>query len=183
MTPANQEGRGAFRTPIVTDDRMDPSLRELLERTIQYERAHTDQRFVAERERSDATYASMMKLIEQRFDSRDDNLRLQASEYERRMTVLNHAHEAAVKEQARVLPREMFDQFKNEYEKFRSGQLTRDTFDQFRADYEKFRRDDYDKFKLDVSNQLQAIATRSVTWTAAIGLLLTIIMIAMKFLP
>lgn len=171
-----------------------PTLRGFIERTIAYERSMTDQRFVAERERSDATYASLVKLVEHRFDALverleqrhnmlQDNLLLKADENERRLTVLNHAHEAAVKEAARVLPREMFDQFKNEYEKFRSGQLPRETFEQFKADFDKFRREDYEKFRLDVSNQLQVIATRSITWTAAIGLLITIVTVAIRFLP
>jgi hypothetical protein len=49
------------------------------------------------------------RLVTARLDAQDRALTLQAAEYERRLEVLNHAHAAAVKESARVLPRETFD--------------------------------------------------------------------------
>ena len=49
------------------------------------------------------------KLVTARLDAQDRALTIQAAEYERRLEVLNHAHAAAVKESARVLPRETFD--------------------------------------------------------------------------
>jgi hypothetical protein len=157
----------------MTDPVVTHALRELLEQRIAAERSLADHRFKAERERTDATYAALVQLLEQRFAMQAESLRLQAIEYERRLTALNHAHELAVKEQARVLPREMFDQFRNEYEKFRSGQLSRETYDQFKVEY--------DKFRLETSNQLQAISTRSITWTAAIGLIVVVLAAAFRF--
>ena len=44
----------------------------------------------------------------------DKALQLQASEYERRLDDLNHAHAQAVEAQAKTVPREMFDQYVKE---------------------------------------------------------------------
>lgn len=38
-------------------------------------------------------------------------LEIQAKEYERRLGVLNHAHEQAIAEQARTVSREIYDQY------------------------------------------------------------------------
>lgn len=102
MTPANQEGRGAFKLPIV-DDRMDPTLRELLERTIAYERSLTDQKFVAERERSDATYSSLVKLVEHRIDPLDRRIVERISELDRRIGERFALNDGSVAEARQVI--------------------------------------------------------------------------------
>ena len=78
-------------------DRDIVTIREYLEQRLDYERT----------------------IMAQRMELVDKALALAAAEYERRLTVLNHAHEAAVKEQARVLPRETFDQWKDDFSKWR----------------------------------------------------------------
>jgi len=95
------------------------------------------------------------ELVEQRFTAQEHALDLKSSEVERRLEGLNHAHAIAEAERTRVLSREMFDSFKV----------------------------DYDAFKLETAKQLSAISTRSVTWTAAIGIIITVLTIAIRFIP
>jgi len=54
------------------------------------------------------------ELREQSVAAIDKALILQATEYERRLNTLNHAHEQAVEAQARTVPREMFEQYVKE---------------------------------------------------------------------
>jgi hypothetical protein len=121
---------------------MNPSLREYLEQRLDYERTLVALRF-----------EQLEKRLERETALREDQLRLQAKEYERRLTALNHAHEAAVAESARVLPREIHAAFIKEY----------------------------DAFKADTTKQLTAINTRSITWTAAIGLGFAILTVVLRF--
>lgn len=51
-------------------------------------------------------------------------LALQASEYSRRLEDLNHAHRTAMENWAQSLPREMFDQWKDEHSKWRDAVST-----------------------------------------------------------
>ena len=46
-------------------------------------------------------------------------LALQAKEYERRLTGLNHAHETAMQNWSHSLPRELFDAFEKEYDRWK----------------------------------------------------------------
>lgn len=108
------------------------ALRELMETRLRYERALTDEQLAAQQ----------------------TALSLQAKEYERRLTELNHAHERAVVEQARVLPREIHESFIKEYESFR----------------------------IDTAKQLQAAQTRSVTWAGAIGIGFLLASVAIQLL-
>jgi hypothetical protein len=56
---------------------------------------------------------------EQEFKSIAQNLKLQAAEYERRLTDLNHAHANAVKAQELTVPREIFTSFLRDYENWK----------------------------------------------------------------
>lgn len=116
-------------------------------------REYLEQRLDYERTLVSQMFAALERRIEAQEKAHSRALELQAAEYERRLNALNHAHEAAVKEQARVLPRELHDAFVKEY----------------------------DLFRLDVSKQLAAITTRSVTWTAAIGAFFLIASILVRF--
>lgn len=92
------------------------TLREF-EQRLQTMQSHWAQNITAQRELLDVRASFLQKALE-----------LQAEEYERRLGVLNHAHEMAVKEQARVVPREMFDQKNAEQSKWRddvNAQLTK----------------------------------------------------------
>lgn len=55
--------------------------------------------------------ANERALREQAMDFIEKALELQANEYERRLDALNHAHEAAVVEQARTVPRTDFQTY------------------------------------------------------------------------
>jgi hypothetical protein len=134
---------------------------------------------------TDARILSDRQAWEREFKSLSDALRLQAAEYERRLTVLNHAHEDAIRAQAMTVPREMFNGFlkdheawKQEYNKWRdivnSGLMNISNL--------STRISDYESFKLTTSTALQSIATRSLTWTAAIGIFFLMVGIAMRFL-
>jgi predicted Ser/Thr protein kinase len=50
---------------------------------------------------------------------------IQATEYARRLDVLNHAHEEAAANWARTLPREMFDSWVKDFDKWRGEVMTR----------------------------------------------------------
>ena len=151
---------------LLSDVMMEPTLREYLEQRLDYERS----------------------LVAQKFELIDRALQHQAAEYERRLTVLNHAHEAAVKEQARVLPREMFDTFRKEYDGFkhevaslRNEMVRNATLEALIKDQDGFKRE-YQDFKLMTTTQLTAISTRAITWTAAIALAFALISFAMRFI-
>lgn len=97
------------------------TIREYLEQRLDYERTLVKHQLDATRE-----------VVEQRLDTMDhalvlqrdldrEKVAIQAAEYERRLTVLNHAHEEAVRERNRVLPREMFDQWVTDFSKWRDA--------------------------------------------------------------
>jgi len=141
----------------------DPMLRELLEQRLDYERT----------------------LVTQKFEHLAEALSLQAKEYERRLTVLNHAHEQAIQAQAMTVPREMFNAFLKDFEAWKYESLKwRDLVNLALRDSSNIstRISDYESFKLSTSTALQQISTRSVTWTAAIGVFFLVIGIALRFL-
>ena len=120
-----------------------PTLREFLEQRFALEHAVIEQR-VHELEKRIALQVALAERA----------LVTQATEYERRLTALNHAHEDAIKERGRVLPREMFEAFTKEYDEFRASTAVR----------------------------LQEIATRASTWTVAIGLFTVLMSILIQWL-
>lgn len=127
---------------MMTDPLISPTLREYLELRLDYERS----------------------LVAQKAELVEQARTIQAREYERRLDILNHAHEAAVQEQARVLPREIFDVFKREYETKH-------------ADLKKH----LDDFRLETSTQLTILNTRAAVWTTVVGILFSILMILLRF--
>ena len=124
--------------------------RELLEMRLDYERTISVLKF---------DHLERMTALEFKF--LDTAQKLAASETERRLTVLNHAHEAAIQEQARTLPREMFSQFQKDYEATKI-----DNAKQFAA----------------ITTQFSVISTRNLTWMAAIGIVFTLIQVALRFI-
>jgi hypothetical protein len=54
-------------------------------------------------------YAVRIAILETKLHDADDARKLQASEYERRLNSLNHAHQKALEERAAVVSRELFD--------------------------------------------------------------------------
>lgn len=138
--------RGALATPrtLLSVER------ELLEMRLDYERTISVLKF---------DHAEKLTALEFKF--LDTAQKLAASETERRLTTLNHAHEAAVTEQARTLPRELFAQFQKEYEATKI-----DNAKQFAA----------------ITPQFSVISTRNITWMAAIGILFTLVQLGLRLL-
>lgn len=128
---------------LMMTDPLSPTLREYLELRLDYERS---------------LVAQKLELIEQARV-------IQAKEYERRLDILNHAHEAAVTEQARVLPREIFDVFKREYE-IKHADM----------------RAQFDTFKLETATQLTVLNTRAAVWATVVGVIFAVLTILLRFL-
>lgn len=125
-------------------ENVSPSLREFLEQQLDYERKILDQRIEL-----------FEKTQRVRDTARDRELQLQAIEYERRLTALNHAAERAVAEAGRVVSRIEWDEFKKTY----------------------------DETKIANAKELQGIASRAATWTAAIAIGFAILNIIIRFWP
>lgn len=121
-----------------------PSLREFLEQQLAYERKILDQRIDL-----------FEKTQRVRDGARERELELQAAEYERRLTALNHAAERAIAVEKATVSRETWEQFKV----------------------------DYDAMKLANAKELQAIASRSATWMLAIAAAFAILNIVIRFWP
>ena len=169
---------------------MGPTLREYLEQRLDYERSLVVQRF----EQLERLHAQERQMLTTALDR-------QAGEYERRLDVLNHAHEAAVKEQARVLPREMHDLFAKEYESFKlenikqlqsvSEKLVRLTSDlaNVRAgiDTAHAKHDglvqQVERFKQEQGEWRSAADMRAKTWTIAIGGVFAVLGLLLRFWP
>lgn len=74
-------------------------------------------------------------------------LKLQGGEYERRLTELNHAHEKAVIERNLTLPREAFNVFAREYDKWKAeiavqatGIFTKEMFEAWKKEHELWKK-------------------------------------------
>lgn len=102
------------------------------------------------------------KLLREKLALIDKALELQAREYDRRLTELNHAKQTAVEERHRVLPREIFDQFQKDSYLYRDSVTRKLT-------------------EIDV--QLSVIATRAVTYTTVIGVLLGVASLLLRLWP
>lgn len=98
--------------------------------------------------------------VQLQFDFLDANLRLQAREYERRLSELNHAHTQALEAQSQTVPREVYNNFIRQHES-----------------NEK----DNERRFISIELRLQEVVTRSLTWTAAIGIFITIINLVSHF--
>lgn len=59
------------------------------------------------------------EMVEQRFTLQQKALDLTAAELARRLEILNHAHERAEAERGKVVSRELYDQFRKDFEEFR----------------------------------------------------------------
>ena len=125
-------------------DPLTPSLREYLEQRLDYERTLAVSRDAHAKER-----------VTEQLAARDKAMELQATEYQRRLDVLNHAHQAAVEAQAKTVPREMWEQAQK----------------------------DYAEFKAETNRQLTIISTRSQTWIVIIGLLFAVLNVIIRFWP
>jgi hypothetical protein len=60
-------------------------------------------------ELSSNEYSVRIAVLETRLHAADEARRLQAAEYERRLDLLNHAHQKALEERTVVVSRELFD--------------------------------------------------------------------------
>ena len=134
------------------------ALRELLESRLGYEREFA----LREIEHQQKMVQKDLSLLDQRLDMTEEARKIQAVEYERRLTVLNHAHEAAVEAQAKTVPREMWEAFVKEHELFKA-----ETISHF----------------AEITTQFSIISTRTQTWVAIVGALFAILNVLIRFWP
>ena len=65
------------------------------------------------------TIDTLKAYIEARLDASDKALELRTSEIDRRLLILNHAHEQAVEVQATYVPRELFEAFVGTFSEYK----------------------------------------------------------------
>lgn len=80
-----------------------------------------EQRFSELRQLMDERTRYEREILSTRENLLKEALLKQASEYERRLTELNHAHATAMENWARSMPRELFEQWEKEYDKWKEG--------------------------------------------------------------
>jgi exonuclease VII large subunit len=78
-----------------------------------------EQRMFALSQQINDQIRSQRELSDTRAEALQTALNLQAEEYRRRLDELNHAHETAMENWRTSLPREMFDSYSNEWQKWR----------------------------------------------------------------
>ena len=118
-------------------------------------------------ERFDLRLSAADKALTIQAEANERALRIQAQEYERRLGELNNAHERALAEQSRTMSRNDFVVFSKEY-------------DQFRASFDEFRR------KTEANHAAMLAATTkgqeiARTWATAIGILVSILAVLLRF--
>ena len=129
------------------------------------------------------------KALKLQRDLSEEKLKIQALEYERRLSELNHAHEAAVKEQARVLPREIFESFNRDYGIWRDSINTTITkLNELEIKSKttlsslEFLQKNFDTFKITTATENAIKYTRLMTWGAATGVMLILLQIALNWI-
>lgn len=90
-----------------------------IERTVSLR--EFEQRLADLAKQIDEKVSAERELRQTRAEALDKALELQATEYARRLQDLNHAHQIALENWARSLPRELFDQWRDEYSKWRES--------------------------------------------------------------
>lgn len=160
----------------------DITIREYLEQRLDYERTLVRQQLDTIREVMEQRLDAMDAALVLQRNINHEKLQMQAAEYERRLTVLNHAHEEAVRERNRTLPREMFEQWTVEFAKWR------DTVNKAMGDIIAMSErltgidtralsamKDYDSFKLDVTRAITTSAASAQARLTALGIAFSII--------
>lgn len=103
------EAHSPARPVIPTEQKDLVTLREFEQRMSELRQLY-DERTRYERE-----------ILSTRENLMEKALQKQASEYERRLTELNHAHATAMENWRTSMPRELFDQWEREYQKWKEG--------------------------------------------------------------
>jgi hypothetical protein len=119
--------------------------------------------------------------LETRLDAMDKANHLAYSELQRRLDVLNHSHEEMVRDKEHYLPREVHEQFYDEYRAWRDSvnvmwarYVLVDNFSQFFQDFGKWR---------DIVNDtLSKQSARSATWIAAVGIAFALLQLSLKLI-
>ena len=101
------EAQTPARAVVPTEQKDYVTLREFEQRLVEM-RNLMDERTRYERE-----------ILSTRENLVKEALHLQAAEYDRRLTELNHAHATAMENWRMSMPREMFDQWEREYSKWK----------------------------------------------------------------
>jgi hypothetical protein len=157
--------------PLTGPDPSTLNIGQLTER-LAMERALREQEFRALREALEA----VKDAIKAQASADQRALELQATEYERRLETLNHAHQQAVEAQARTVPRELFDQYVKETAA-RESALVNAQSDRFNVAVEAI------NARVDeLMNWRSGLEGRLIGVSAVIGVIVVIVNIAIRIL-
>lgn len=158
--------------PLTGKDPSSLSVAQLAER-LAMERALREQEYAALRDALDALKELFMSI-----NAADTKaLELQAAEYERRLETLNHAHQQAVEAQARTVPRELFDQYVKESANREAALVAAQSEKSITAIGALNDRVD------EVNTWRSGLEGRLIGISIAIGIVVIIINIALRFVP
>ena len=158
--------------PLTGKDPSSLSFAQLAER-LAMERALREQEYAALRDALEA----VKQLFQAQAVSDRRALELQATEYERRLDALNHAHEQAVEAAAQTVPRELFDQYVKETAA-REFALVSAQSDRFTVAVEAI------NARVDeLVNWRSGLEGRLIGISAVIGVIVVIVNIAIRILP
>jgi len=104
---------------------------------------------------------SQSRITSLRFEENDIALRLQRSETDRRLDVLNHAHDAL--------------------ERDRTEKLNISVFEQFLKDYQS-KHDEDTKWREQMAIKMSAVQSQAATWIIAVGIGISVVSIGMGIL-
>ena len=110
----------------------------------------------------DEKHAYMGKLIDHRFESMDQALKLRSMELERRLEGLNQLRGEVTKDRDQFVKREAYEMRVQFYDKY---------IEDTRATHQA------------LINRVTVIETRSVVWTSVIGVAFTILQVLLHFFP
>lgn len=112
-----------------------------------------DREFEKERMLGTSERERLREVLTARFDSVLDAQKLAYVELQRRLDMLNHAHEEMVRDKAHFQPRELFEQFKKEHDTWRDG----------------------------VNSSLNQQAGSARTWIIVMGIFFTLVQLALRY--
>lgn len=158
--------------PVTGNNPSTLTVAQLAER-LAMERAMREQEYIALREALEALKELFMSI--NTADARA--LNLQAAEYERRLEALNHAHQQAVEAQARTVPRELFDQYVKESAAREAALVAAQSEKSITAINALNDRVD------EVQTWRSGLEGRMIGISIAIGIVVIVINIALRFIP
>jgi hypothetical protein len=110
----------------------------------------------------DEKHSYMNQIINHRFDSMDQALKLRSAELERRLEGLNELRQQVVRDRDQFVKRETYEMRVGYYDKY---------IEDTRMGHQE------------LINRVTVIETRSVVWTSVIGVAFTLLQILLHFFP